>query len=62
MRDDPFPVIVGVISGMLLLFAFILGSRIKESNIKENAIRAGVAYYTNDASGSVQFKWKEAKP
>lgn len=60
--DEQYPIYAGVIAGMLLLFAFILGSRIKESNIKENAIRAGVAYYTNDASGTVQFKWKEAKP
>lgn len=61
MRDDQFPVIIGVIFGMLLFFAFILGSRIKESSIKEEAIRAGVAYYTNDASGSAQFKWEESK-
>jgi len=46
---------------MLLLFAFILGSCIKGSNLKQEAIRAGVAYYTNDASGSAQFKWKECK-
>ena len=29
--------------------------------MKHEAVRAGVAYYTNDASGSAQFKWKECK-
>lgn len=59
--DEQFPIFAGVIAGMLLLFAFILGSCIKASNLKEEAIRAGVAYYTNDASGMAQFKWKECK-
>ena len=59
--DEQYPIYAGIISGMLLLFAFILGSRIKASNLKEQAIRAGVAYYTNNASGEAQFKWKECK-
>jgi len=62
VRDDPFPVIVGVITGILLFVAFMLGSKFGESGLKEEAVRIGVAYYTNDASGTVQFKWKEAKP
>ncbi len=39
-----------------------VGRHIGESNTKQEAILAGVAYYTNDSSGMAQFKWKEAKP
>jgi len=46
------------IFGILGVF---LGSCIGEKKIEKQAIRAGVAYYTNDASGSAQFKWKECK-
>ena len=44
------------------VFGILLGGFIGESKMEKQAIRAGVAYYTNDASGTVQFKWKEAKP
>ena len=59
MRYDAVPVI-----GALLLMAFVgmfLGSLVAKTKIEKQAIRAGVAYYTNDASGTVQFKWKECK-
>jgi hypothetical protein len=62
MRDDPFPIIAGVITGVLLFCAFMLGSKYAEAGFKEEAVRVGVAYYTNSTSGEPQFKWKEAKP
>jgi len=62
VRDDPSTVTVGVISGMLLFVAFMLGCKFAESKFKEEAVRIGVGYYTNSVSGDVQFKWKEAKP
>jgi len=60
VRDDAVPVI-----GAILLMAFVgmfLGHLVAKTKIERQAIRAGVAYYTNDASGTVQFKWKGAKP
>ena len=59
MRDDAIPVIVGSIAAALL--GWVCGASRVESNIKEEAIRVGVAYYTNDASGKPQFKWKDTK-
>lgn len=60
MSDDAVPVF-----GAILLMAFVgmfLGHLVAKTKIEKEAIRAGVAYYTNDASGMAQFKWKEAKP
>ena len=59
MSDDAVPVI-----GAILLMAFVgmfLGHLVAKTKIEQQAIRAGVAYYTNDVSGSAQFKWKECK-
>ena len=59
MRDDAVPVF-----GAILLMAFVgmfLGHLVAKTKIERQAIRAGVAYYTNDASGTAQFKWKECK-
>ena len=61
MSDDAFPYIAGVIGGAICFVMLFIGSNLGESNTKQEAIRAGVAYYTNDASGQVQFKWKECK-
>lgn len=38
------------------------GAHGSQSLIEKEAIKAGVAYYTNNASGESVFKWKEAKP
>lgn len=46
--------------------SFILGTAFAayrtQSQVEQNAIKAGVAYYTNNASGESVFKWKEDKP
>lgn len=49
------------ISFIVVLYAAILLKHVRISGIKEEAIRAGVAYYTNDAKGKKEFKWKECK-
>lgn len=62
MNENALPWIFGTIAGFVAVLFLFIGSNLGESNTKQEAIRAGVAYYTNDASGSAQFKWKEAKP
>ena len=47
---------------VIFIVLCVLASITRKGRIKEKAIRAGLAYYTNDASGQVQFKWKEVKP
>lgn len=61
MRDDPFPVIAGIFAAFMVLASFIVGHVHGRDATEQKAIRAGVAYYTNDASGMAQFKWKECK-
>lgn len=39
MRDDPFPIIAGTITGLLLFFAFVFGSKLAEAGFKEEAVR-----------------------
>ena len=59
MNDDAVTFI-----GAILLMAFVgmfSGQLVAKTKIERQAIRAGVAYYTNDASGMAQFKWKECK-
>ena len=60
MKDIPALVLVWLLF-MMALIGMYLGHFVTQSNTKEEAIRAGVAYYTNDASGKPQFKWKECK-
>ena len=60
MKDIPAPVL-GCLLFMMSLIGMVLGHLVAQSNTKKEAIRAGVAYYTNDASGKAQFKWKECK-
>ena len=59
MKDDAVALFFAFL--ILGLAGFLLGHFGTESKIQREAIRAGVAYYTNDASGSTQFKWKEVK-
>ena len=61
MNEKELPWIIGIIAWFVAVLFLFIGSKLGESNTKQKAIRAGVAYYTNDASGSAQFKWKECK-
>ena len=61
MNEDALPWIFGTIAGLVVVIFLFIGSNLGESNTKQEAIRAGVAYYTNYASGMAQFKWKECK-
>lgn len=61
MNDDSTPVIVVVLIAVVFFFGFSVGFGLGQSNVSEKAVRAGVAYYTNNASGEAQFKWKEEK-
>lgn len=60
MKDIP-ELALGWLLLMMALIGMFLGYWVAQSNTKKEAIRAGVAYYTNDASGVAQFKWKECK-
>ena len=48
-----------------IVISFIAGCAIgahrTQSQVEQNAIKAGVAYYTNNADGQSVFKWKECK-
>jgi hypothetical protein len=57
-RDVGIVVALGVI---LVLVGLFVGQSRGESLIKQEAIKAGVAYYTNNASGESVLKWKECK-
>ena len=61
MSENALPWIIGIIAGFVAVLFLFIGSKLGESNTKQEAIRAGDAYYTNDASGQVHFKWKECK-
>lgn len=60
-NDGTITVILVVLAVVLSSFGYLVGFGRGQSDVSEKAIRAGVAYYTNDASGSAQFKWKECK-
>ena len=60
MKDIPELVLVWLLT-LMALIGFLLGHLVAKSDTKKEAIRAGVAYYTNNASGKPQFKWKECK-
>ena len=62
MSDNiPTPIFIWLLFFLLIVFGIFLGGFAGNSKIEKQAIQAGVAYYTNDASGAVQFKWKECK-
>ena len=61
MSDDTLSALTGVVAVSMGIIGLVLGIHLGHIQIKEEAIRAGVAYYTNDASGKPQFKWKECK-
>ena len=60
MNEIPTPIVFWMIC-LVFIFGFLFGSFVGEGKMERQAIRAGVAYYTNDASGQVHFKWKECK-
>jgi hypothetical protein len=61
MKDNNLAPFVGIVAAIILFIGGTLGINKGRTEIKEEAIRAGAAYYTNDASGKPQFKWKECK-
>ena len=62
MKDEnALAAIAVVVSVGVFIIGAGVGISTGRTEIKEQSIRAGVAYYTNDASGKPQFKWKEAK-
>jgi len=61
VSEIPKPIVYWMVS-LVFILGLLLGGFMCEGEIERQAIRAGVAYYTNDASGTVQFKWKGAKP
>ena len=61
MSDDTLAKLTGVVAVSMFIIGLVLGIHLGHIQIKEEAVRAGVAYYTNDASGKPQFKWKECK-
>ena len=62
MKDEnALAAIAAVVSVGVFIIGTGVGISTGRTEIKEQSIRAGVAYYTNDASGKPQFKWKEAK-
>ena len=58
-QDDAMPYFLCILLGIII--GGFTGGCSGISHMKHESVRAGVAYYTNDASGSVQFKWKECK-
>jgi hypothetical protein len=61
VNDDPFPILIGVISGLLLFGAVILGSHLGEKTMREEAVQKGHAEWVADTSGKPKFRWKECK-
>ena len=62
MKDEnALSAIAVVVSVGVFIIGAGVGVNTGRTEIKEEAIRAGAAYYTNDASGKPQFKWKECK-
>ena len=48
-------------AGISFIVGCAVGANGTQSLIERNAIQAGVAYYTNNVSGELVFKWKECK-
>jgi len=61
MSDDTLAKLTGAVAVSMFIIGIILGFTRGDTLLREEAIRAGAAYYTNDASGKAQFKWKECK-
>lgn len=61
MSDDPFPILIGVLSGLLLLGGVIVGEHHGEKTIREEAVQKGHAEWVADTSGKPKFRWKESK-
>ena len=57
--EEAMPYFLCVLLGIII--GGLCGGGTGVSQMKHEAVRAGVAYYTNDASGMAQFKWKECK-
>jgi len=61
MSDDTLAKITGSVAVSMFIIGIIVGILRGDTALREEAILAGAAYYTNDTSGKPQFKWKECK-
>ena len=61
MSDDTLAKLTGAVAVSAFIIGIILGFTRGDTVLREEAILAGVAYYTNDTNGKPQFKWKECK-
>jgi hypothetical protein len=61
MSDDTLAKLIGAVAVSMFIIGIILGFTRGDTALREEAILAGAAYYTNDTSGKPQFKWKECK-
>ena len=61
MRDDTLAKVTGSVAVSMFIIGIIVGFTRGDTALREEAILAGAAYYSNDASGKPQFKWKECK-
>ena len=61
MNDDTLAKLTGAVAVSMFIIGIILGFTRGDTLLREEAIRAGAAYYTNNASGESVFKWKECK-
>lgn len=59
-QDYVMPYFLCVILGIII--GGFVGGCSGMSQMKQEAVREGHAEWVADASGSAQFKWKEAKP
>lgn len=60
MSDDILAKLTATAVSMFVI-GIILGFARGDNLLRKEAIKSGVACYTNDASGKPQFKWKECK-
>jgi preprotein translocase subunit SecG len=61
MSDDTLAKLTGAVAVSMFIIGIILGFTRGDTALRKEAILAKAAYYTNDASGKPQFKWKECK-
>jgi hypothetical protein len=61
VSDDTLAKLTGSVAVSMFIIGIIVGFTRGDTALREEAILAGVAYYSNDTSGKPQFKWKECK-
>lgn len=55
-ENDTMAVLAGIL--LSLIFGIILGAGIMQSNVRQEAVKAGAAYWASDEDGKATFKWK----